>query len=770
MAVDMGRLLVGLLLAGGLALGLWLWTSSGERSAGAAGAVPSGGPAALPRSGALETSDEIQAPALPVPAAELKVASAPVDGADQRRALPATEGQRDDLVVRVVDPVGRPVVGIPLRLDPGSNDPGAALGPSERRVLERSGVELTTDSGGRAVFAGLRPILEAAAEPWTLRHGLPFEEPPALLLDHATLAADEVVSVLPAGGSIEVVAKDLAGAPAPDATEIELALIFGGDRGSERWKAETRGGRALFPWVELARTFELHAWAPGSTVPSRSRARGPATLGQRVEIEVVLGADHPIVGFRALDAGGVPLARVELRLLRKLFSFPVTTALETDAGGRFSVDADDTRFSEKGFVVQYRPDQDSLLCGRAEFPDGLVQGWNDGGDVLLASAPVLAAGWVVTESGQAVAGAEVVAASQIGDGANLRFFGDQGSEVKGRTDEQGRFELRGLLPDSEFELEARKESLRSKIARVQEGERAARLVLAASWTVSGALLVDPDLGPESVRIRLRESRQDPVEARVHSRSDEGRFALEPILAGVYDLVFSLEDQQLVELPGISVRADTDIGTVDLRGRTLRCEIVLLGAPEPGSLSSEITWRPSGSEGEWQSKSFQGSSVQLSSPVLPVDVWVKPHGYRRAFLERVAGRRELVLEAPLRVRLVLDTSGEFPALPYQLRCELMHDSDSIGEPDGARYFADENRELSFLVLEPGKTRVRWILDKSVEQRAKFEGGALSGTSTIAGDVLGGHELEIEVLDVPGEQVFPIELDGEALSALARKPPW
>lgn len=56
-------------------------------------------------------------------------------------------------------------------------------------------------------------------------------------------------------------------------------------------------------------------------------------------------------------------------------------------------------------------------------------------------------------------------------------------------------------------------------------------------------------------------------------------------------------------------------------------------------------------------------MKILTPTVPIDLAVRPRGYRRALLENVTGRSELVLEPPMRVWLVLRTDGEFPELPY-----------------------------------------------------------------------------------------------------------
>ena len=88
--------------------------------------------------------------------------------------------------------------------------------------------------------------------------------------------------------------------------------------------------------------------------------------------------------------------------------------------------------------------------------------------------------------------------------------------------------------------------------------------------------------------------------------------------------------------------------------------------------------------------------------------------------------------------------------------------NVSEPIGMSYFTEENREVQLTVSAAGPLRVGWDLERRVDG-ANFGGARGSG-------ILAGHEVEIEVLDVPGVQVFSVRLDGGALTEVAQHPPW
>lgn len=765
----MGRLLVGLLLVAALAGLCWLWREEGRAVAGKAALA--------------EDAAERAVPELVSPASSADPASSATPERREREPGSPTEDRsedqsNDDVRVVVVDPSGKPQAGIRLRLQRGANDPDRSSVPGP----------LVTDGAGRARFTGVRRVLESAVEPWTLRHDLAFLETTGLMLDRVTLAGPEVVSVLPSGGALEVVVRELDGSAAPEGSTLELRLVRDEDLlnpvlSGHEWSAELRAGVARFPWVELGRTWELSALRPEGTAPSRKRARGPSVAGESVRVEIELGADHPVVSFRAVDGDGKPLASAGIVLTRRQMFGLADSSYETDAEGRFTIDGEATPFGTGDFLVTHRPAAGRALQGRGSLPDSPKVGWNDGGDIVLESEPVLCAGRVSDGNGKPVPGADIVAGGDD-QGWRSRFA----RSIRDTSDEQGRFELRGLWDEDEFQLHAEQHwprsdttrlsrgpwneaepmshaeqhPLRSDTLRVRQGQRDVELVLSRWYTLSGRLLVEPGIDPRAVQFHLMRSRGGPVSADRRTLPDDdggARFALRPVPAGEYELSCFLENLELARVERLSVHDDTDVGSIDLRGRVQVCEIVFVGVEEPARVGGEIVWKPHGSE-ERKGR-IDGNRVQIFTPTVPIDVELRPHGYRHVQLKDVSGRRELVLEPALQVRLVLQTDGEFPELPHLLGCHLSRGDVNVGEPRGMRYFTRESREIELLVSSAGKLRVFWDLERRFES-VGFDGAMRTG-------VLQGHEAEIEVLDVPGEQVFQVRIDGAALTALARNPP-
>lgn len=705
----------------------------------------------------------------PEPATELgmptrvpEVAASSTDATDeaapatiQREAVASLEGGGPDLVVQALDPSGAPLAGILLVLETGEGDSGT--------VPE----SCTSDASGRASFANVRARIAQAPQPWTLLADLPFERPPRLVLDAAALAHPAVIATLPGGGPLDVRVIELDGAPAPHGSTLRLRLVPEGasdvEAAGHEWCFDLDAGAENVPWVELGRTWELIALRPDGSLPTRARVRGPSSTGQRVEVELVLGSEHPVVSFRVLDPARRPLAGAEIQLAQgDVIGSLRKTALITDALGRFTIDGRGSPLEEASFTVTCRPEGAATLEGSARLPRNQAVGWNDGGDILLEADPLLCAGRVLDERGVPVSGAKVIAGK--GDWS----FDERRTDT--RSDQLGRFELRGMWNEEEFTLHGEGAGSRSEDRLTRQGETGVTLVLAPRFGLSGRLALDPGLDPRAIGFRVQATGANPISLHREGsplrpfvpipgvRGDPPEvFRLEPIRAGTYDLGVVFQDFELARLDGLVLHDDLDVGTIDLRGILRTVEIHIERAPAPSALTGKLSWWPSDG-GARRGAQISGEVVTLVSPQLPIDVELRPRGFRSVLLANVSSHHRVTLAPALRVRVVLETDGELPASSGELGCELFAGDASVGHAQGSEHFTDEDRELEFLVSTPGVLRVSWRLE------GRFEGANFGGSW--ARTVLEDLRQEIEVLDVPGEQVFNVPLDGAALTELSR----
>lgn len=748
----MQRALVTLLLAG-LVLGLVVSTlATRERRARASVPAAASSPEGrAPPPAVLASEAEPYDAAQAAEAGEAEELAA--DPAVDERAVveAAAQSTGDDLVVRVVHPGSgaRPAADVPLVLE---------LPNAEERI--------TTGADGRARFVGGRAALLAAAAPVRLLHALCFASCPVLELWAPALPDGPVTSVLPPSGSIEVLVLECDGSKAADDAWVELELVDEAQealdplRAEERphWGNEVREGRALFSYVELGRVWEARARRAGGDGFSHVRAAGPVRLGERTQLEVKLGADHPVVRFRAVDAGGKPFAGVQLKLAADRGFYPEESDARTDENGCFFVDVDTAFFLRVSTIaVRYTRDDGTLLQGQKEMPTTVLPGLHDGGDVVLGADDLMVAGVVVDEGGRPLADVTVAAGPFI----QFRTSNMHRAWLSGRSstksDAAGRFELRGELIDREIELMAYSDRVRSESLQVQVGQRDVVLVASARWIVEGRLLVDEGVAPTSFGLALVPAGEEGSRADL-SVDEEGVLRNETVETGLYSLVVSLGEERVREVEDVLVAGDLDLGVVDLSGTVVLHRLELEGAADPAALRGELAWRASGSSDAWTGQRFEGAEVLVTSAADLIDVELRPEGFRHELVERVSGTRRIVLRGPLVVVLELDTAGEIPAYPYIFDPDPRRGDVRVGIPDGSPYFTAEHRSVRFLLSVPGKIRIGWHLERRGDNWA------------VGGNVLEAYDVELDILDVAGEQVFRLPLPADVLTELTRNPPF
>ncbi|MBL8803003.1 MAG: carboxypeptidase regulatory-like domain-containing protein [Planctomycetes bacterium] len=689
---------------------------------------------------------ELSAPALAD--GEASLVTQPSAASVARRSATSDDGT---LRVRIVDPLGAPRPGI------------AVWAESTLPMMpdELPGQVQISQADGLVEYGDLRRYIASAKWPWKLRADIVSERPCELALDAAALALDVVRFELPAGGELEIVVRELDGSPALDGSPVKLRLAKDPEQLLEasalERDARTSGGRVRFGWVELGREWEALAWRPKGSSAATARFARPSTLGERVEIELVLGAESAVVSYRVLTPDLEVFAG--RRLIREqigLFGNVERSEVVTDEHGRFTLDARASDLEPDSFALSWTSYHgEEHFSARAKRLPATTPGWIDGGDIVLEDQPVLCSGRVLERDGSPAAQATVTLGEAMGWGSAPRTI---------TCDEEGRFEERGVWPQDALTLRASLDGRESQPQYVQPPARDLELVLTHTCTLSGQLLVDKGVDPSVVHFVRdngdgtrtpidREQRQ--LFAWGNRESDWQVFRLRPLAPGPLDLVLLLDDFELARLTGLQLTGDLDLGQIDLRGKLRVLEIELV-APEPDAkLEGDATWRLSDG-GTPHQVNFDRSPLRIVSPVAPIDVDLRVRGYRRATFERLDANTRHVLQPPLRVRLALRTSDELPKPPLHFEAELYDGASTVSAPAGARYFTPTRNTLELAVGAPGSFRVLWRLERH------FEGDGFGGAT--AAHVLEQHSIMIEVRDVPGVQEFVLELPPGALSSL------
>ncbi|MCB9882268.1 MAG: RNA polymerase sigma factor [Planctomycetes bacterium] len=666
------------------------------------------------------------------------------------RASPADDSTarvRDGLNVQVHAAGGGPLDGIPVAIGVVRN--------GSMRVLARE----TTQAGtGIATFASYPQGLA-----WQ-----PGDEPIAFVLGHLRVIPsaplprgqapeDPVVLTLGPHASVTVRVFDRENAPVDQGGTVFLAATRDTWPVRRGWtplyanpnvQIPITEGEAHFPVVEPDAPIEVSALVHGlrmglSSALSPVRSHAPAA-GEHTT--VLVHAPQPLVTGRILDENGELLRSARLPgWIEEQGSIAPTAqsvTVVTDAEGRFRLVALPTPIragSARSLLVAQRSEvtaqQRRVPAGAkamVALPERLPEGRYDAGDLRLAEDPLLIAGRIVDPVGEGVAGISVFAAAPETDARLLGIAGlPSGNAIDGVTDAQGNFELRGVWVREQVKLVARMADAPPREALFARGTTDARIVLAATGSVRGRVLVDSEFANAGLRIRLRDERGNGADT---SMATDGSFSIANLAVGIYtfSLVEPLKTQGQGQPPGFgvlegtahasdlvvvsdvrvdaSVTAPPALNPLDLRGRLVHAALTLQSATgEPiGRRSVHLhgTVMTTGqTDGEGR------IAWVASAPIGPV--WISVPEYTVTNVENLQPGSVVRLERAPVVQLEPPGALPIPAGPRYLAVSL----EPLDVPSGVRLpmlqgtYALQRKAgmrgaLEFAVPWPGRWRVRW----------------------------------------------------------------
>jgi hypothetical protein len=430
---------------------------------------------------------------------------------------------------------GQPLAGVRIE----ARDAGALSVSGEP---EAGRVTATSDAEGRFTVGGLAPglhrvIARGRAAGFASRAGVRVGSRVDLLLFPAATITGTVTGPdnRPlAGASVHAVGASLR-RPSPDVepTDAQGRYEINGLEGGEYDVVAMAPG--LAPGV-----------APDVTLERRSEARIDLVLrpGVRVKGRLVDLRERPV-------AGRVIVGEIEGRTTPHVLADRFTT--EAPADGRFELAAVPPGENALGVLAPGHAFQRVDFTARAN--DRVV----DVGDVRLETGVVIR-GRVRTASGQAIVGASVMAfATQMRPTA--------GSIPLAEADAEGAFVLAGL-EQMPYRLTARAPGFAQTDKNAEPGGDPVDLVMEPAGTIVGLVVDDRSKPVETFRVAARasdEPRVRHVPPHEEVTSEDGRFALADVGAGVYAVTVSSTDRASTTVSGVKVAAGAtaDVGTVKL---------------------------------------------------------------------------------------------------------------------------------------------------------------------------------------------------------------
>ena len=661
------------------------------------------------------------------------------------------------LLVRVVDPEGAPLPGIPVGLHHVSRN----------RIRDTRTVE--TDADGLAELLNPRDFFELAwrdAE-FFVSPVVPMADPPTERIDPDALPTEPIELVLGGTCSLRVDLVEENGDPFTGRGTLSATAR------ESRWYVsyEVRldgTSSAVIPHLEPGLPIRLEFQREGSRADYDLDTVTPPLPDIEGEERFVLSATHPVLVALLTDETGEPLADQRIvysagqaigeveqdRRRRGRDRETGERSVTTDARGVMRVDLPD---SWEGGTANYECDVRTVVRGDGDpasvdgtepvrsatfaIPAPLVGGPNDIGQVILSPPPLLAAGRVIDNLGAPIEDARVsIYLETVDDQGRARW--NRVDDLDTRTDELGAFRIDAWAPVGALGIRAVSgDHVRAEVVPLRAGASDVVLELLGAGDIAGS--VDAPDGVDLRRATLLaipgSPRLDDLQQLVRSADDRtraqrgsGDFRLDRLLPGVYTVCLTYEGLPgvLFVQDGIQVVAGetarpTALDPIDLNG-ILRVFELRLRMPDGDPVPwARLRWRAAGSERWADADVGRSGSTTIVADAAIIDVHAITRGVAPTLFEGVSTSRDLVFEPPLEVRVQVDADLLPDPERYTLTVQLVPLS-----WEGARTSArlGANGAGRFASAGPGPHRI--VFSVSVADR---RGGSSTFTANPAEEV-------------------------------------
>ncbi|MBL8748036.1 MAG: hypothetical protein JNK78_02675 [Planctomycetes bacterium] len=548
-----------------------------------------------------------------------------------------------------------------------AREPVAAVHVVFRRDGARGESVGVTDGEGRFVLRHSQAWSASAAESVVRVHAVvPGGESLGAEVDLAAPPSNEVVLTLPACGRVVVSLRDARdGALDPRYLGSPAAGLVVGDPSSGPFPLARDEGVSAIAIVGPDGRATFGAVTLGVPVTARAGfARSATEVGptmRRPEVAIVAreGADDVVLVGTLLTGEGRPFAGRRFTVECRRGSAPSSVTGRTDDEGAFRVDVGPCAGDGASLVFDGRsaPKSDRLsvmLEGRT-----LVAGVNDLGELRIVAPRPVAAGRIVTDTGEPVPGVWL----------NVRRIDGAPASLTETIRADGAFVVDGAIAEGvPMRLSVSARSFVATDLVFTAGSTDLRVELRRGGSIDVAAFVDPAVPRERLQFLLRRTdavtparAATPEPAEPLASTDPGRCELRwrGLESGEYRFEAWGDDLDAPALAFAGLRvdngpcADARLGCADLRH--VRPIEVVVSAPEaiaPGPRASVVV---RGRE-RWRVAQLVGGRALLASST-PLDLFVVAPGFAAKAVDRAVGMCAVALEpAPeTRVRVVKPTS-------------------------------------------------------------------------------------------------------------------
>lgn len=653
------------------------------------------------------------------------------------------------LLVRVVsDADGTPIAGAQVAI---------------RYVLGREDSEtlavFEADSQGEVRIAGLR---QYARNYWAHTEAL-VVVPAGLFAEELgqrfepDSPPDRIELALPPLSELEVLVVDADGQPAerPVGVRVGTRVSTLHDRG-RTIAAVTENGRVLFEQIGVGLDLALDLEDQHGTIGEPLQAQSGASAGSRVTVTLPLVDERPLVAGTALGPAGGPLAGEELSAVfrRDRYRFQQRASVLTAADGSFELPVRPGTQGEQELFLELTaaarpPRRPTAIQASLRIEGPLPAARYELGRVSLREAPLLAQGQVVDPDGGPIARA-LVQVRALHPERTGNIFGSC------RSDEQGRFELRGTYREPELRLMGSHPSFRSPDhPEVATGSRDVRIELAWAGRIEGSALFDDEwLCDFALAEAIREDDERGAQLK-----RPGFFAFDSLAPGTWTVRVGMENdiKDGVEVQGVVVRQgettrDPRLQDIDLRAaRHMRFSVVDASADpiEKGA----VYYRAAGSEAWSLTAEIENGKADVFTALRELDLYFDAAEHRGQLVPNARDGGRVVLREPLRASFRWSEERPETSGARLVRVSMSRASTDLPRMDpGIFIVGPQDDEVLTIVPAPGRYRIRYDRQVLLHQSWVEQGEPLFD--------------EVTIRDAGGVQPFTLRRPPEVIEFLTR----
>ena len=549
-----------------------------------------------------------------------------------------------EVIVRVVDARGRPVLGMPVSVAQSARGLADGIPTSVSVAMIMTGGTLIAGYTDRKGIARLQsPRLQAIRG--QLAVGVPFvgAEPVVQIVDiRDGLPTDVIELKMPPFGQVKAIFYGADGKPSDQVESAWLEVLSRFEAGSNYNRnvaSVTDPDGATWPAVGLNLDVKVHLRLKGSQQEVTIAGAGPkrsrelTILTPEAAAEVVAA---PTVSIRVLDDDGKPVALEQLGVSFVDPEFARSFTRRTDKDGRVDLEVPERHRDSDSVVVYIMRRKFGANGGfSVALPEEIPAGRIAVGDRKLKEEPVRLAGTVVDERGDPVSGVKLVTGRMFRRRSTSRSGASEFVDLAAASDNKGSFELRHIFDELGDLKMGSSEYFIKDMSDWSLGDTDVKIVVGRPGKVAVALKDPPE---DTLRLLLIDAEDSSAKWTHYIFSHNGKASKSwDVPPGTYTLYLGGESQANIVADKIKVVAGEQVEDPSLLSidwtKYMREVVVKVvdaqGEPVPGA---EVTiWEQGEKNRGWSgsSKTLEGEDAEakaLVSKGSEVLVQVEKDGY------------------------------------------------------------------------------------------------------------------------------------------------